>query len=217
MNLARRNHGPALLLMGGGIESSALAYAMKPTTALVIDYGQAPAQGEIRAAGAVAHSLGIELHTLAIDAHAIGSGLLSSGARGLAAAQDGAALHSSYSPSPEWWPYRNQLLVTLAAAWAYGRGLEELLVGSVLGDGDRHADGRADFYNALDTLLSLQEGGLRVSAPAIALTTEELLTHSQVPNSVLGWTHSCHVSRYACGRCPGCYKAETVLTHRNST
>lgn len=187
-----------LLLLSGGLESTALAAWLRPTLTLTIDYGQRPAEGEIWAAGQVARELGLEHHVLRADCSAVGSGLLS----GRAAADA--------APVPEWWPYRNQLLVTLAAAWGIGHGVSELIVGSVAGD-SRHADGTQGFYEQLARLVSAQEGGVVVRAPAIAMTSAELLERSDVADSVLGWTHSCHIAPVACGSCPGCTKRREVL------
>jgi 7-cyano-7-deazaguanine synthase len=86
-----------------------------------------------------------------------------------------------------------------------------VLLGSVLGDGDRHIDGRGSFYAALDALVSMQEGGVRVVAPALATSTEELIGLSGLGMDVLGWTVSCHRSDLPCFTCPGCYKRERVL------
>jgi len=114
------------------------------------------------------------------------------------------------APSGEWWPYRNQLLVTLAAAWALPRGFEAVVVGSVRSDGF-HVDGTADFYDVADRLLSMQEGGIRVLAPAITMTSAELVQASAVPDDILVWTISCHRGPLSCGDCPGCDKHETLL------
>lgn len=196
-------------LDGRRLDSTALAWALRPAAGIVINYGQAPATGEVRAARAVGDEVGVEVHTLTVDLSAVGSGLLATGALGLAAAQRGEV--DPGSPSPEWWPYRNQLLATIAAAWAYGRGYAEILTGTVAPDAARHTDGSMLFYDRLDALVSLQEGAMRVSAPAAHIDTGQLLRVTGVPRRVLGWTHSCHVSGYACGRCPGCFKAETTL------
>jgi 7-cyano-7-deazaguanine synthase len=187
-----------LLLLSGGIDSTALAAWRRPAQALVIDYGQVSAAGETTAAGAVARELGLQVEVLHVDCAAIGSGLLAGNNADLVA------------PVPEWWPFRNQLLVTLAAAWALPRGLDRVLVGSVAGD-DRHADGTAVFYAHLDRLTAAQEGGIRVDVPAIHLTTVELIVQSGIADPVLGWTHSCHRSSVACGDCPGCVKRRDVL------
>jgi 7-cyano-7-deazaguanine synthase len=115
------------------------------------------------------------------------------------------------APSPEWWPYRNQLLASLAAAWALPRGYDEILIGSVASDGLRHRDGSARFYELLNEVVSYQEGRVRITAPAIAMTTADLIGVSGVDDSVLGYAHSCHTAAYPCGICPGCRKHHDVL------
>jgi 7-cyano-7-deazaguanine synthase len=187
-----------ILLLSGGIDSSALAAWRRPAQTLVIDYGQVSAAGEITAAQAVASELGLPVAVLRANCSAVGSGLLAG------AAPDPAA------PVEEWWPFRNQLLVTLAAAWALPRGLTNVVVGSVAGDG-RHADGTVAFYDQLDILTAAQEGAVRVSVPAIGMTSGELVERSGISDSVLAWTHSCHRGPVACGDCPGCNKRRGVL------
>lgn len=189
-----------LLLLSGGLESSALAAWLRPPLVLTIDYGQLPARGEMWAASQVCGELGLKHYTLRADCSAVGSGLLAGRESDVQA------------PMPEWWPYRNQLLATLAGAWGISRGASEILIGSIAGD-SRHADGTADFYELLDRLMALQEGGLRVRAPGIEMSSAELIVASGVSDAVLGWTHSCHVSDVACGSCPGCAKRRDVLTH----
>lgn len=188
-----------LLLLSGGLESSALAAWRRPPLALTIDYGQTPASGETTAAAAVCRELQLEHHVLQIDCRQLGSGLLASGEP------------AANAPSPEWWPYRNQLLVTLAATWGMRHHVTSITVGSVSGDGQRHADGRAAFYEQLNQLLVMQEGAVRVQAPAAHMTSDELITMSGVTDAVLGWTHSCHTSNLSCGACPGCSKRREVL------
>lgn len=189
-----------LLLLSGGLESSALAAWLRPPLVLTIDYGQLPACGEMWAASQVCAELGLEHHAVRADCSAVGSGLLAG------------RKCDERAPVPEWWPYRNQLLATLASAWGISRGASEILVGSVKGD-SRHADGKANFYDQLDRLTAMQEGGLRVRAPGIEMSSAELITQSGIGDAVLGWTHSCHVSDIACGSCPGCAKRRDVLTH----
>lgn len=199
-----------VLLLSGGLDSAAVAAWTRPTQTLFVDYGQRPAAAEARAAAAVAAQLGLPHAQVTVDASAVGAGLLS--AAGQASAAKG---------SPEWWPFRNQLLVTIAAAWvmspaggAEGRSVglaERVTVGTVRGDGARHADGTAGFFAALDALLSVQEGGLRCSAPGLNLSTADLIAASGIGDDVIGWTHSCHTSTLPCSDCPGCWKREQVL------
>lgn len=196
-----------LLLLSGGIDSACLAASLRPAQTLFIDYGQAPAEAERAAARAVARELRLPFEAITIDIQLLGSGILA-GADPVAGA-----------PSPEWWPFRNQLLVTFAAAWAVSKrpsalqGLDhvDVLTGTVRGDGERHLDGTRAFYEALDMLLRAQEGGFGAAAPAIEMETTTLLADSGIEDAVLGWTHSCHRANLPCLECPGCYKREAVL------
>ena len=185
------------LLLSGGIDSIALAYWKRPDVAFTIDYGQAPAAAEIRAATEVCKALRIEHEVLRIDCSALGSGDLAN------------APALPIAPVSEWWPFRNQLLVTLAGARAISVGVTRLLLGTVASD-RVHADGSPKFVQALSALMSIQEGGLVVEAPAIQLSSAEVVRISGVPFGLLAWAHSCHVADLACGRCRGCAKHFTV-------
>jgi 7-cyano-7-deazaguanine synthase len=187
------------LLLSGGIDSTALAYWKKPALALTIDYGQASAPGEIRAATQISKELQIPHEILRVDCAELGSGDL--------------ALKSPHesAPASEWWPFRNQFLVTIAAMRAIALRVDRLLVGSVKSD-SFHVDGKLEFYQHIGALLAMQEGHLRVHVPAIHLTSVELVEASGINHSVLGWTHSCHKSEYSCGFCRGCSKRLFVMS-----
>jgi 7-cyano-7-deazaguanine synthase len=186
------------LLLSGGMDSTALAYWKRPHIAYTVDYGQLPAEGEMRAAAAVCAALSIRHHLVKADCSGLGLGDMA----GKPA--------SSLSPISEWWPFRNQLIITLAGAAALSDGVDELMVGTILKDG-QHADGRPEFFEGMSQLMEMQEGKLRVTAPAIGLTAIELVRASCIPFDLLAWSHSCHVAAYACGRCRGCTKhAETM-------
>ena len=138
------------MLLSGGMDSIALAHWKRPEVAITIDYGQKAAATELAAAAEVARGLAMRHEMIRVDCSSLGSGDMAGGAA-LAAA-----------PVTDWWPFRNQMLLTLAGMRAVAIGIVELMVGSVLSDGS-HADGRAEFYAAADRLISLQEGGIRVT------------------------------------------------------
>lgn len=190
-----------LLLLSGGLDSAAVAAMVRPEHCLYIDYGHLPTVAEHRAARQVAADLRLGFDAVTVDAGSIGSGLMSSTEQGASPA----------GVSAEWWPYRNQLLVTVAAAWGVRRGFGEVLIGTVASDRTRHADGSTDFLATMDALLALQEGNLRLRAPAAHLDTTELLTASGITDAVIGWTHSCHRANLPCAMCPGCVKHAEVL------
>lgn len=186
------------LLLSGGIDSVALAFWKRPDVAITINYGQRAAPSEITAARHVAELLTMPHEVVSVDCSSLGSGDMA-GSAPLAEA-----------PVSEWWPYRNQLLVTLGATKAIGLGAGELMIGSVATDAV-HVDGTPEFYQAMDRLTAMQEGGLRVTAPAVSMTTAELVRSSGVARDVIAWAHSCHTGPFACGDCRGCYKHQQVM------
>lgn len=181
------------VLLSGGMDSIALAYWQRPEIAVTIDYGQLAATAELRAAAAVAKELRIGHRIVRVDARSLGQGQMTGKRRFTGA------------PSPEWWPFRNQLLVTLATMNLVGSGVDELMIGTVHGD-DLHSDGSAEFINAINRLVQLQEFGPCITAPAIHMSTVELVRRSGIPYEILAWAHSCHASDLACGTCRGCNK-----------
>ena len=219
-----------VLLLSGGMDSAALAHWVRPAATLYIDYGQRPADSEERAATAIANALGIPIDILRIDLSVLGAGLLlaetptefkveapaEGSAKSEAEGRSGSAAEA-VSPSPEWWPLRNQLLCSLAAAWALsprapsGTPIRKVLTATVAGDGSRHVDGTTAFYEAMDAVTAMQEGNIRVLAPAAGLSAAELLRASGITEDLLGWTHSCHRGVVPCAACPGCWKRSDVL------
>jgi 7-cyano-7-deazaguanine synthase len=187
------------LLLSGGMDSLCIAWWKRPDVAITIDYGQLPAQAEIAASRAICSSLNIEHHVICVDCRALGSGDMAG------------ANADQHAPASDWWPYRNQLLATLAAMKAISLGVTHLLIGTVRSDGS-HMDGTQEFVDALSKLVAMQEGGMTIEAPAIQLSTAELARMSGVPESLLAWAHSCHKANVPCGNCRGCNKYfETLL------
>ncbi|MEI5668368.1 7-cyano-7-deazaguanine synthase [Bosea sp. CCNWLW174] len=181
------------LLLSGGMDSIAIAFWKRPEIAVTVDYGQVPAPAEVRAAAAVCAQLNIQHIVVRSDLSALGSGDMAG------------RPEIDVAPLPEWWPFRNQMLVTLAAMATLSHKVTHLMIGTLKTDG-QHVDGQPGFIDRLDQLLNFQEGSMRLFAPAIALTAEELIRTSNVPAEILGWAHSCHRSDFACGECGGCRK-----------
>lgn len=186
------------ILLSGGMDSISLAWWKRPDIAFTINYGQLAAAAEVAASTSFCKYLGIPHFVLDVDCRALGSGDMAG------------AKADTHAPASDWWPYRNQMLVTLAAMKAISFGVTHLCLGTVRSDGS-HSDGTIEFVNAISTLMSLQEGGLTISAPAIELSTTELIKISGIPSDVLAWAHSCHKSNVPCGNCRGCNKYFEVL------
>lgn len=187
------------LLLSGGMDSISIAYWKKPTVAITLDYGQKCASTELRTSAKICRELGISHEAIKVDCSSLGSGDLAG------TPQDANA------PSSEWWPYRNQMLITLAAMRGISLGIEELMIGSVKSD-ESHVDGRPTFVDAMNHVMTMQEGNMRITAPAIEMTTPELVEASGITPDILCWAHSCHTGDHACGVCRGCNKhRETMI------
>lgn len=158
----------------------------------------ASADAEANAARQAAAAMGIAHEVLRINSSELGAGLLAN------------EEPLPGAPTREWWPYRNQLLITVALMRAIKDACREILIGSVASDG-QHADGRAEFVQLIDELAAMQEGKLRVRAPALHMTSADLVRISAVPRAILSWSHSCHRANYPCADCRGCYKRQAVL------
>ena len=182
------------ILLSGGMDSIAIAYWKKPDIAITIDYGQKCAAAEIRSAAFVAEELNMQHHVIHVDCSSLGSGCLH-GTEPLPIA-----------PMREWWPYRNQLLVTLACMKEISFGVKTIYVGSIKQDGDRHKDGTQEFYNRLSSLIEYQEGGIKIEMPAAELNTTDIIKKYKVPLYLILHSHSCHTSNIPCLECPGCIK-----------
>jgi len=182
-----------LLLFSGGVESTCLAHELQPDLLLTIDYGQKPVLGETRAATTIASRLSLRHELISVPMQEMGRG-------------DMAGSHPARDEAiPEWWPYRNQMLITLAAMRYEREGLQEIIIGTMKTD-SVHSDGTQQFITNIDVLMRCQAPYVTVVAPAINMTTLELVGRSRTPRELLGWTHSCHRSSIACGVCRGCYK-----------
>lgn len=186
------------VLLSGGMDSIALAYWLRPEMAITIDYGQRAAAAEIRAAKKVCEELSIKHDVLMIDCRSLGTGDMAGSGQ------------LDCAPSSEWWPFRNQLLITFAAARLIKFGMNRLLVGSVKTDGD-YADGRPEFYRAINNIVYNQEGGIHIDAPALDMSSDELIRMSGIGLDLLSWAHSCTHGNYACGRCRSCLKHMAVM------
>ena len=192
------NSGITALLFSGGIDSTAIAWWKRPDKLLTIDYGQRTAVAEIESSKCLAGFIGIPHELLHVDLKEIGLGSLYGGDP------------SRLSDHPEWWPFRNQMLITVAAAWSVANDVDKLLIGTVKSD-SCFGDGTKKFVDAMKSLLQLQEGSIQLEAPALDLDSFDLVKVSGMPREHLLLCFSCSVALDACGTCRSCLKYRSVL------
>lgn len=93
--------------MSGGMDSISIAWWKRPENAIFVDYGQKPAPAERDAGFAACRAMKIRYEQVKADCSALGSGDMAGTAP------------SPHAPVSEWWPFRNQLILTLAGAGAF--------------------------------------------------------------------------------------------------
>lgn len=185
----------SLLLISGGIDSAAIAFAFRPKHALIVDYGQRPFAGELRAAQQICARLEMTLHNIRCD--------LSGNARGIMFGN--VKSNDLRAPSPEWVPLRNFILAGIAGNLSARLGAGEVLIGSVKSD-QIHADGKRQYINKIREIMDMDESQVEFKAPFLDFESHEAVEISQMPTELLWLTHSCHLSEVACGHCRGCHK-----------
>lgn len=181
------------VLLSGGIDSICLTYGIKPDIAYTINYGQNVADREIYVSKYICDYLNIEHKVIHVDCSHLGTGNLVN------------SQSLEISPSEEWWPYRNQLLITLALMQGIKDNLNQVHLASVKSD-NFHTDGTGKFYDLINNLVSYQEGNISIVCETLNLFSHELAIKYSVPLNLLSIAHSCHKSNIACGKCSGCMK-----------
>ncbi|AMP07046.1 7-cyano-7-deazaguanine synthase [Collimonas pratensis] len=144
------------------MDSLSIAWWKRPDLAITINYGQLAAKAEILASQTVCAELNIEHIVIDLDCRALGSGDM---------ARNNANVNA---PASDWWPYHNQLLITLAAMKAISLNVTHLWIETVKSDGI-HLDGTPNFVASICKLLIEQDGAMQVEAPAIEMSTGELV------------------------------------------
>lgn len=190
------------LLLSGGIDSICLAYHLKPEIAYTVDYGQNAAEREIYVSKLICEFLKIKHEIIRIDCKTLGSGNLVN------------KNSIKESPSKEWWPYRNQLLITLSLMKAIKDNVTEIHLASVKSD-SFHRDGTEEFYKLINSVSEFQEGNIKIVCNTIDFYSHELALKYNVPNKLILLAHSCHISNIACGSCSGCLKQIRVRQELN--
>lgn len=185
------------VLLSGGIDSICLTYGIKPEIAYTIDYGQNASEREIYVSKFICKELDIEHKIIEVNCRQLGSGSLSNRSE------------LDIAPSVEWWPYRNQLLITIALMQGIKDEIKELHLASVKSD-NFHRDGTNEFYKLINELVSYQEGEISIKCETVNYYSHELANKYSVPIELLSIAHSCHISNIACGRCSGCIKQQRV-------
>ncbi len=105
-------------------------------------------------------------------------------------------------------PGRNILFLTVAAAFAYTRGIKDIVIGVSQVDYSGYPDCRAEFIRAMEKTLNLgMECPVKIHTPLIKLDKKQTvqLAIKLGAMEMMAFTHTCYEGKKpGCGRCPAC-------------
>lgn len=201
-----------VVLFSGGIDSTtALYWARKryeQVYPLTFDYGQRH-RVEVRMAGRTARKLGLEPVVLKLDLGQVGGSALTDPAIAVPKPKGLGKLKAGTPPT--YVPFRNGILLAVAAAWAEARGVTDLVCGFNVVDSPNYPDTRHEFVRAMEkavnagTRAAFGAPRMRILAPFIGLRKSEIIRKGLGLGADYAHSVSCYSGGEApCGACSSC-------------
>jgi len=199
----------ALVVLSGGQDSTTCLYwaidrfGADNVSSLTFDYGQRH-RIELNAAREVAEFAAVPNVILPIDTFAAlgGDALTDTGIVVEPNVAGDTELPNTFVPG------RNLVFMTFAAAFAYQRGVSDLVTGVAQTDYSGYPDCREETMQALGVALRLgMDTEVRIHTPLMHLSKRETVELAQALGALpaMALTHTCYNGeRPPCGNCPAC-------------
>lgn len=201
----------ALLVLSGGMDSTTMLYEYADSIALAVNfnYGANHNAREAECARLNCHKLGIEL--VEIDLSFMGRHFESSLLSGADAIPEGHYEDANMRSTVV--PFRNGIMLSVAAGLAESRGLRAVMIANHGGDHAIYPDCRAGFINAMNAAIS--EGTyehIELRAPYTGLTKADIACRGARIGVDYSLTYSCYKGgQQHCGRCGTCVERREAL------
>lgn len=201
----------AVLVYSGGLDSTTLLYEYRDSIALAVsfDYGSKHNAREIAYAAENCKRLGVK--HLVIPLGFIGqyfkSDLLLSGG---AIPEGGYAEENMKSTVV---PFRNGIMLAVAAGLAESYGLDTVLLANHSGDHAIYPDCRPEFVEAMDAAVKAGTyEGIRVVSPYCDITKRDIALRGRAIGLDYSLTYSCYKGgEKHCGKCGTCTERKEAL------
>lgn len=199
----------ALIVLSGGQDSTTCLYwaiekwGKENLETLTFDYGQRH-RIELDAAREVAEDAGVPNTILPIDTLRVlgGSALTESGIQVKSEVDPTTSLPNTFVPG------RNLIFLTYAAAFAYLRGIHDLVTGVAETDYSGYPDCREPTIKAIEQAIQLgMDYEFRIHTPLMHRSKAEtvMLAKELGGLEAMAYTHTCYNGqRPPCGTCPAC-------------
>jgi 7-cyano-7-deazaguanine synthase len=205
----RECHEKALVLLSGGQDSTTCLFwaidrfGLEATSALCFDYGQRH-RIELDCAQEIAAAANVALDCLPVNTFAAlaGNALTDNGIEVADDADVFTGLPNTFVPG------RNLVFLTFAAAYAYPRGIGNLVTGVAQTDYSGYPDCREETIEALQQAIRLgMESDVVIHAPLMHRSKKETVELARELGALgaMALTHTCYNGeRPPCGHCPAC-------------
>lgn len=201
----------ALLIYSGGMDSTTMLHDFRTEIALAVNfsYGANHNEREAECARYQCRLLGIEL--VEIDLGFMGQYFESSLLRGADAIPE--ADYAADNMTSTVVPFRNGIMLSIAAGLAESRGLDTVMIANHGGDHAIYPDCRPEFVDAMDK--AIQAGTylpVKLKAPYTHLTKAQIARRGLELGVDYDHTYSCYKGgEEPCGRCATCREREAAL------
>ena len=201
----------SVIIVSGGMDSVTLLYEYADSIALAIsfDYGANHNAKEIPMAAMHCERLGIE--HLVIPLAFMGKYFTSSLLEGADAIPEGHYADENMKSTVV--PFRNGIMLSIAAGIAESRGLKNVLIANHGGDHSIYPDCRPEFINAMDAATKAGTYiDVRVKAPYTNITKTDIARRGKTLGIDYTETWSCYKGgEVHCGKCGTCVERKEAL------
>lgn len=201
----------AVLIYSGGLDSTTLLHEYSSSIALCVtfDYGSKHNAREIACAQENCKRLGIK--QLVIPLGFIGQYFKSDLLLGGGEIPEGSYALENMQATVV--PFRNGIMLSVAAGLAESYGLDTILIANHSGDHAIYPDCRPSFVEAMDR--AVQEGtyeGIRLVSPYCNLSKRDIALRGKALGVDFGRTYSCYKGgEKHCGKCGTCTERREAL------
>lgn len=201
----------SLIVVSGGVDSITLLYDMQERIALGVsfDYGSNHNSREIPFAERHCRELGIRHITINLDfMHRYFKSSLLAGADAIPEGH-----YADENMKSTVVPFRNGIMLAIAAGMAESNGLENVLIANHSGDHTIYPDCRPEFIRAIDEATTLGTYvGVRVLAPYTDISKADIVRRGKALGVDYSATWSCYKGgERHCGSCGTCVERREAM------
>ncbi|MBQ9652837.1 MAG: 7-cyano-7-deazaguanine synthase QueC [Bacteroidales bacterium] len=201
----------AVLIYSGGLDSTTLLYEYRESIALAVsfDYGSKHNEREIACASENCRRLGIEHLVIPLDfmQKYFRSSLLKGGDDIPEGSYDDSNMQSTVVP------FRNGIMLAVAAGLAESRGLDAVMMANHGGDHAIYPDCRPEFVDAFGKAVEAGTyNGVKLLSPYCNITKRDIALRGKALGIDYSLTYSCYKGgEKHCGKCGTCTERREAL------